>query len=127
VDDTLAELFLSEEPITPEQLAAAIRRATLANKFVPVFMGSAYKNKGEGGGGDKGSVCVSSPRSSAASCQAGVACACFDPTAQPARPPCPLLPSASEPLPSLHALHAHNPNRCPGAAGRRVCLPALPH
>jgi translation elongation factor EF-G len=46
VDDQLAELFLSEEPIDAEQLAAAIRRATLANKFAPVFMGSAYKNKG---------------------------------------------------------------------------------
>lgn len=47
VDDHLAELFLSEEPIEPAELKAAIRRATLTNKFVPVFMGSAYKNKGE--------------------------------------------------------------------------------
>ncbi|WIA10608.1 hypothetical protein OEZ85_010791 [Tetradesmus obliquus] len=46
VDDQLAEQFLLEEPIEAEQLAAAIRRATLANKFAPVFMGSAYKNKG---------------------------------------------------------------------------------
>lgn len=46
VDDHLAELFLSEEPIEASELAAAIRRTTLANKFVPVFMGSAYKNKG---------------------------------------------------------------------------------
>lgn len=49
VDDHLAELFLSEEPIEAPELQAAIRRATLANKFVPVFMGSAYKNKGEQG------------------------------------------------------------------------------
>lgn len=48
VDDHLAELFLSEEPIEAAELKAAIRRATLANKFVPAFMGSAYKNKGEG-------------------------------------------------------------------------------
>lgn len=47
VDDHLAELFLSEEPIEPAELKAAIRRATLTNKFVPVFMGSAYKNKGK--------------------------------------------------------------------------------
>jgi translation elongation factor EF-G len=47
VDDELAELFLNEEPITPEILKAAIRRATLALKFQPVFMGSAFKNKGK--------------------------------------------------------------------------------
>jgi elongation factor G len=46
VDDELAELFLAEEPITPEALAAAIRRATLGLRFQPVFMGSAFKNKG---------------------------------------------------------------------------------
>ncbi|KIY97191.1 elongation factor EF-G [Monoraphidium neglectum] len=33
VDDELAEKFLAEEPITPAALKAAIRRATLANKF----------------------------------------------------------------------------------------------
>jgi elongation factor G len=46
VDDALAELFLSEEPVPPEALKAAIRRATLSNRFQPVFMGSAFKNKG---------------------------------------------------------------------------------
>ncbi|GBF93929.1 elongation factor G [Raphidocelis subcapitata] len=46
VDDELAELFLSEQPVGPGQLAAAIRRATIGNKFQPVFMGSAFKNKG---------------------------------------------------------------------------------
>jgi elongation factor G len=40
-------MYLSEEPITPEDLVAGIRRATLAQRFQPVFMGSAFKNKGE--------------------------------------------------------------------------------
>ena len=46
VDEELAELWLSEEDPTVEQLKAAIRRQTIALKFVPVFMGSAFKNKG---------------------------------------------------------------------------------
>ncbi|CAK9328734.1 unnamed protein product [Citrullus colocynthis] len=46
VDDKLAEAFLSDEPISPADLEAAVRRATVARKFIPVFMGSAFKNKG---------------------------------------------------------------------------------
>ncbi|GFZ00668.1 translation elongation factor EFG/EF2 protein [Actinidia rufa] len=46
VDDKLAELFLSDEPIASIELEEAIRRATVARKFIPVFMGSAFKNKG---------------------------------------------------------------------------------
>jgi elongation factor G len=46
VDDTLAEKFLNEEPISVDELRDAIRRATLALKMTPVMCGSAIKNKG---------------------------------------------------------------------------------
>ncbi|MGZ3705265.1 MAG: elongation factor G, partial [Bdellovibrionota bacterium] len=46
VDDAIGEKFVMEEPISEAELMAGIRRATIALKFVPVFMGSAYKNKG---------------------------------------------------------------------------------
>ncbi|GAB4245205.1 MAG: elongation factor G [Candidatus Methylacidiphilales bacterium] len=46
VDDEIAELYLEEKRPTPEQLKAAIRRATIGLKFVPAAGGSAFKNKG---------------------------------------------------------------------------------
>jgi elongation factor G len=46
VDDAIAEKYLAEQPLTPEDLVPAIRRATIAFKATPVFIGSAYKNKG---------------------------------------------------------------------------------
>lgn len=45
VDDQMAEIFLDEKEPTVDELRAAIRRATLALKFTPVFMGSALANK----------------------------------------------------------------------------------
>lgn len=45
VDDEMAEMFLAEEQPSPEQIKAAIRRATIGLKFTPVFMGSALANK----------------------------------------------------------------------------------
>jgi elongation factor G len=45
-DDTLAEKFLVGEEIPEDMLRAAIRKGTLAEQFVPVMVGSAYKNKG---------------------------------------------------------------------------------
>lgn len=46
IDDEVGMAFLEEKPITPELLKAGIRRQTIANKFVPVVGGSAFKNKG---------------------------------------------------------------------------------
>jgi len=46
LDEELGMAFLEEQPITKEMLKAGIRRQTIANKFVPVAGGSAFKNKG---------------------------------------------------------------------------------
>ncbi|MDR3276084.1 MAG: elongation factor G, partial [Treponema sp.] len=45
-DDELAEKFLGGGAIPEETIRAAVRKGTLAEKFVPVMVGSAYKNKG---------------------------------------------------------------------------------
>ncbi len=44
--DELVEKFLEGEEISEEELVKAAREATIALKFVPVFCGSAFKNKG---------------------------------------------------------------------------------
>ena len=46
LDDEVGMLFLEEKPISAEVLKGGIRRLTIANKFVPVVGGSAFKNKG---------------------------------------------------------------------------------
>ena len=46
VDDAVADKFIHEQPITAEDLKQGLRRATIANKLVPVAGGSAFKNKG---------------------------------------------------------------------------------
>jgi elongation factor G len=46
VDETIGEKFLMEQPISVEEIRAATRKAVIALKLVPVFCGSAFKNKG---------------------------------------------------------------------------------
>jgi elongation factor G len=46
VDDEMGTAFLEEKPISVEMIKQAIRRQTIANKFIPVVGGSAFKNKG---------------------------------------------------------------------------------
>jgi elongation factor G len=44
--ESIMEKYLAEEEITPEEIKTALRRATLELKIIPVFCGSAFKNKG---------------------------------------------------------------------------------
>jgi elongation factor G len=46
VDDHLLEQFLHDQPLDPAEVLAAVRKATIANKMVPVLCGSSFKNKG---------------------------------------------------------------------------------
>jgi len=45
-DDELMELVMEGEEVPEELLHKAVRKGTLANELVPVYIGSAYKNKG---------------------------------------------------------------------------------
>lgn len=45
VDDQIAEKFLMEEEPTVEEMRSAMRKGVIALKLVPVFCGSAFKNK----------------------------------------------------------------------------------
>ena len=45
-DEDIMMMYLEDEPIPEDQLKAAIRKATIAVEFYPVFVGSAFKNKG---------------------------------------------------------------------------------
>ena len=45
-DDAIMEKFLEGEEVSAEELDPVIRKATLERKITPVFVGSAYKNKG---------------------------------------------------------------------------------
>jgi elongation factor G len=46
LDDELLHKYVGEEPISNDDIRAALRRATILNKCVAVICGSAFKNKG---------------------------------------------------------------------------------
>jgi elongation factor G len=48
LDDAIMEKFIAGhfDQVTPEEIYAAVRKATISFKFVPVLCGSAFKNKG---------------------------------------------------------------------------------
>ncbi len=45
-DEALFEKYCNEEEISTEEIKAAIRKETIANKIVPVTCGTSYRNKG---------------------------------------------------------------------------------
>jgi elongation factor G len=45
-NDDIAEKFLGGEDVTAEEAYPVVRKATIERRMTPVFMGSAYKNKG---------------------------------------------------------------------------------
>ena len=46
LDDDLMEKYLEGQELTIDEIKAAIRKGTIANKFVPVLCGTSYRNKG---------------------------------------------------------------------------------
>jgi elongation factor G len=46
IDDSLAEKFIMEEEISSSEIISALRKGTIAAKFVPVLCGASFKNIG---------------------------------------------------------------------------------
>jgi elongation factor G len=46
MEDGLAEKYLEDGELSPEEIQAALRKGVVAGKIVPVFIGSGLKNKG---------------------------------------------------------------------------------
>jgi elongation factor G len=46
VDDKLMEKYVHGEEVAPAEIVAAIRKGTVALRFVPILCGAAFKNKG---------------------------------------------------------------------------------
>jgi elongation factor G len=45
-DEDLMEKYLMEEDLAPDEIRSVIRKGTIARDFVPVMLGTAFKNKG---------------------------------------------------------------------------------
>ncbi|MCK5331910.1 MAG: elongation factor G, partial [Candidatus Marinimicrobia bacterium] len=45
-DEALLEKYLNDEPLTADEIKAAVRKGCLDNTFIPTICGSAFKNKG---------------------------------------------------------------------------------
>jgi len=45
-DEALLEKYLTEEELTPDEIRSVIRKGTIDRDFVPVMLGTAFKNKG---------------------------------------------------------------------------------
>jgi len=46
IDDSLLEKYLEGSEISIDEIKAALRKGTIANKIIPVICGTSYKNKG---------------------------------------------------------------------------------
>jgi elongation factor G len=92
-DETLCDLFLDEQPISNLDIAQALRRATTALRFTPVFVGSAIKNTGVQALLD--GVCAYLPDPSEVHNQA------LDAKLPAAAPSVPLVPAKDAPLVGL--------------------------
>ena len=93
VDEEIGEMVIMDEDPNTEQLANAIRRATVGLKFSPVFMGSAVKNTAVQPLLD--GVCAYLPTPSEAEVTA------HDTSLPADAPMVPLVPAAQAPLVSL--------------------------
>jgi elongation factor G len=93
VDDEIGDIVLNDEVPNDEQIASAVRRATVGLRFSPVFLGSAIKNTAVQPLLDGVCAYLANP--------AEVPVVAHDTTLPASSPPVPLTPAASAPLVGL--------------------------